>query len=143
MMMKPQAFKLLRDPETNTEVKADTIVYDLLRHDYGLASDDTRITAIPHRSVTLARSGYGYGFTVAEADLEKIATPALPALTKEHIETVCMPGNAKTCRYLAFNPQGFLCAKHESVAETIDAKVAAGTMTAQADNCEGREGNAG
>jgi len=52
--------------------KAGTVVYDSRKHDYGLASDDTRITGVPHISVTLDPSGDYPVFTVAEHDLESL-----------------------------------------------------------------------
>ncbi len=49
-----------------------SIVYDQKYHDYGLAEDDSRLTGVPHISVTLNENGGYPGFTVATHDLEKI-----------------------------------------------------------------------
>jgi hypothetical protein len=49
-----------------------TIVYGLMMHDYGLASDDTRITGVEHVSVTLDPAGGYPSFTIVKSDLEKV-----------------------------------------------------------------------
>lgn len=49
---------------------AGTIVYDLRGYDYGLASDDTRITGIHHVSVTLKPDGDYPSFTIQKNSLE-------------------------------------------------------------------------
>lgn len=49
-----------------------TICYDFMRHDYGLASDDTRITGVPHVSVTLDPDGGYPSFTIVATDLEEV-----------------------------------------------------------------------
>lgn len=63
----------------------------------------------------------------------------MTVITKDKVEADCRMGRgAETCRYLAVGGEGFLCMKH--VAETaayIDSRVAAGTMGARGDNCEG------
>jgi len=51
---------------------AGTVVYDSVKHDYGLASDDTRLTGVEHVSVTLNEDGDYPTFTVALDNLEKI-----------------------------------------------------------------------
>ena len=53
--------------------KAGTVVYDSVKYDYGLANDDSRLTGIPHVSVTLDPSGDYPVFTVAEHDLEPVS----------------------------------------------------------------------
>ena len=50
--------------------KAGTIVYPLKGCDYGLASDDSRVTGVPHRSVTLSPDGDYPSFTVPTYDLQ-------------------------------------------------------------------------
>ena len=62
-------YKLLKDRFGN---KAGTIVYKQKYHDYGLASDDTRITGIEHISVTLNSDGDYPGFTVSIHDIEEV-----------------------------------------------------------------------
>ena len=48
-----------------------TEVYSLNGYDYGLASDDTRMTGVQHISVTLKSDGDYPSFTVATHKLEK------------------------------------------------------------------------
>jgi len=57
----------------------------------------------------------------------------------EHARVVCLMGQgAACCRYLTIGAQGWSCEKHSRMGRTLDARVAAKTMTAQGDNCEGR-----
>lgn len=65
-----QRYRLLREATTNSETKAGDIVYSCASHDYGLASDDSRMTGIPHVSVTLKSDGGYPFFTVPRRDLE-------------------------------------------------------------------------
>lgn len=46
-----------------------TVCYDAWVHDYGLASDDTRITGIAHVSVTLDLAGGYPTFTIQRRNL--------------------------------------------------------------------------
>ena len=62
-------YKLLED---RFEHKAGTIVYKQKYHDYGLASDDTRITGVEHISVTLNSDGDYPGFTIPRYQLEEV-----------------------------------------------------------------------
>lgn len=55
----------------------------------------------------------------------------------EHARTICKPGSAATCRYLAMDAAGWACVKHHAAATVINARVAAGTMNARGDNCPG------
>lgn len=64
-----EKFRLLKGAATNSEAVAGTAVYSCKYHDYGLASDDSRITGIPHASVTLSPDGDYPFFTVPERDL--------------------------------------------------------------------------
>lgn len=59
-------------------------------------------------------------------------------MTDNHVESVCRPGQGeKTCKYLATNTDGWVCAKTlPSVKAYIDDR-GFDTMTAQADNCAG------
>jgi len=67
------------------------------------------------------------------------------AIPKDHVMETCRPGaGEKTCRYLMMGPGGWECAKlQEGFKRTLDERVAANTITAQADNCPGldKEGN--
>jgi hypothetical protein len=63
---------------------------------------------------------------------------ALEPITEEHVRTVCQPGTTKCCRYLTMSPKGWSCEKHGSFRALLDARVAADTMRARGDNCEGR-----
>lgn len=56
-------YKMLRDSLIEPKAKAGTIVYKQSGYDYGLAADDTRMTGIPHISVTLNPDGGYPGFT--------------------------------------------------------------------------------
>jgi hypothetical protein len=71
-MSKPQKFRITKSGTNCKDYPAGTICYGLMMHDYGLASDDTRITGVPHVSVTLDPDGGYPSFTVVAADLEKI-----------------------------------------------------------------------
>ena len=63
----------IKNAGTNcNDLPAGTICYDLMKHDYGLASDDTRLTGVPHVSVTLDPEGGYPSFTIVAADLEEI-----------------------------------------------------------------------
>lgn len=53
-----------------SHAKAGDVVYSLRFPDYGLASDDTRMTGIEHRSVTLDPDGGYPSFTHPVAELE-------------------------------------------------------------------------
>lgn len=51
---------------------AGTIVFDCANYDYGVASDDTRMTGVEHVSVSeKADGGYPF-FTIPKAALERI-----------------------------------------------------------------------
>jgi hypothetical protein len=62
-------YKLLQDRFEHT---AGTIVYECGFYDYGLSSDDSRVTGIPHQSVTLSPTGDYPFFTVPQQYLEEI-----------------------------------------------------------------------
>jgi len=63
-------YRLMKDATTNTEAVAGTVVYKCAKHDYGLASDDTRMTGVRHISVTLNPDGGYPFFTVPASDVE-------------------------------------------------------------------------
>lgn len=65
-------YRLLADSKISPEVKAGAVVYDILGHDYGLASDDTRMTGVHHISVTTKEDGGYPSFTIPKEDLEEI-----------------------------------------------------------------------
>lgn len=74
--MKPRKYRIKDKPVMGSDIgqnqdKGD-IVYDLLRHDYGLANDDSRATGILHKSVTLDPTGDYPSFTVPAHNLEEI-----------------------------------------------------------------------
>jgi len=71
-MRKPKKYRLVRDSALEAECKAGSVVYELIRHDYGLASDDTRALGVVHISVTTDPEGQGYSFTIPRADLEEV-----------------------------------------------------------------------
>ena len=53
-------------------VQVGDIVVKCKMHDYGLASDDTRITGIEHVSVTKDPEGGWPSFTIPKAHLEQL-----------------------------------------------------------------------
>jgi hypothetical protein len=132
-----QAYKLKSSSEI-TDAPAGTIVWEASGYDYGLAADDTRATGIEHVSVTLNRSGGSPFFTHPKHDLEPADVEPLPALTDDHVTTVCRPGEAGCCRYLTVGASGWACQKHTALASEIDFRVKKNAMKATGDNCEGR-----
>ncbi len=67
-------YRMLKDSTSDQELKAGTIVYSCVMHDYGMAGDDTRLTGEPRISVTLKSDGGYPFFTVAERDVEQVAS---------------------------------------------------------------------
>ena len=59
-------YKLKKD---RFEHSAGTVVYEQIKHDYGLSSDDTRHTGVQHITVTLKENGDYPGFTVPVHEL--------------------------------------------------------------------------
>lgn len=56
-----------------------------------------------------------------------------------YLQTTCKVGQrAACCRYIVAGAGGITCAKLTGLRKTIDDRVAAGTFTAQGDNCEGK-----
>lgn len=70
----PQAYTVLHTRTIRDEVmaKAGDTVYATTMHDYGLASDDTRITGMQHISVSLNPKGAHPFFTIPVAHLRNI-----------------------------------------------------------------------
>jgi len=66
-------YRMKKDATTEPKATAGTIVYACAHHDYGLSRDDTRITGVPHISVTLNPDGYYPFFTVPEDSVEEVA----------------------------------------------------------------------
>lgn len=131
------AYRLKADNKIEPQAVAGTIVYPIRGHDYGVASDDARMTGVPHRSVTLDKAGGFPFFTAPVPDLEQIDVPDYENLTEEHVKTACSPG-VGCCRYLTMDARGWCCAKLTTLRLTLDLKVEAGQMRAVGDNCEGR-----
>lgn len=82
-MYVPQKYKVVRaDRSANKDVQVGSFVYDCKGHDYGLANDDSRMTGVPHISVSLREDGDYPFFTIPEMDLEKVIVaieePPLP-----------------------------------------------------------------
>lgn len=63
-----------------------------------------------------------------------------PATDRAFVKTICRMGQGHNCcRYLICDGLGFHCAKlSPALAIQINARVKAGSMTAQADNCAGK-----
>lgn len=60
------------------------------------------------------------------------------SISQIHLNQVCKIGQEnECCRYLTVGPQGFQCERHTELRMALDAKVNAGEMVAQGDNCEG------
>lgn len=70
-MYTPKKYVVLVDRTIRNEVcvKRGDFVYKQKYHDYGLASDDTRMTGIEHVSVTLNENGDYPGFTIPRSHL--------------------------------------------------------------------------
>lgn len=64
---------------------------------------------------------------------------SLPIIEDEtYVERCCKRGmGAECCRYLALGRQGWACLKHTTFKAGLDARVAADTILAQGDNCDG------
>lgn len=69
-------YRMKSDSTLEPKATAGTIVYPIKGHDYGLASDDTRMTGVLHISVTLDKDGGYPSFTVPETALERLAGEA-------------------------------------------------------------------
>ncbi len=70
---------------------------------------------------------------------EKGVRERMNPISEDTLKDVCKIGQGKECcRYLACGPNGFDCMKHSSIGRVLDSRVAAGTIRAQGDNCEGR-----
>lgn len=68
-----KTFEMLVDSQIEPKATKGTIVFDCVKHDYGLANDDTRMTGIKHTSVTLdAGGGYPF-FTVPVKDIKPLS----------------------------------------------------------------------
>lgn len=63
-------FKFKRKDRAAMPVGDAEFCYSFLGCDYGLASDDSRVSGIPHISVTLNSDGSPPAFTVPSDDLE-------------------------------------------------------------------------
>lgn len=59
-------------------------------------------------------------------------------LKDNYVMFTCKPGTTECCRYLVMGGGGFQCAKFTSNKKILDDRVAAGTMRAVGDNCEGK-----
>lgn len=68
----PQAYEMLSDSNIGEGIKKGTTVYECVRHDYGCASDDTRITGVEHISVTVNDDGDYPFFTHPLNKLKKL-----------------------------------------------------------------------
>lgn len=65
-------FILLQDSTIEPRATIGTIVFDCLKYDYGLASDDTEMTGVKHVSVTLDPEGGYPSFTIPISALSAI-----------------------------------------------------------------------
>jgi hypothetical protein len=53
----PQAYEMLSNSTIEPEATKGRTVYKCAKHDYGCASDDTRITGVQHISLSLTSDG--------------------------------------------------------------------------------------
>ncbi|AWH15524.1 hypothetical protein [Pseudomonas phage 98PfluR60PP] len=53
----PQAYEMLSNSTIESEATKGKTVYKSTKHDYGCASDDTRITGVEHISLSLKPDG--------------------------------------------------------------------------------------
>jgi len=58
-------------------------------------------------------------------------------IDEQHLSQVCQPGTDACCAYLIMGSEGFECAKITPLKQTIDLRLAEGTMRATGDNCPG------
>lgn len=65
-------YKIIRADRAAIPVEVGDIVYESAKVDYGLANDDTRLTGIPHVSVSLKEDGDYPFFTIPLKDLEVV-----------------------------------------------------------------------
>lgn len=65
----PKAYTVVGAGAANSDIKVGDTVYELYGYDYGLASDDSRATGVPHKSVTLNSDGDYPAFTIPEHSL--------------------------------------------------------------------------
>jgi hypothetical protein len=57
----------------------------------------------------------------------------------EHVKNICKIGQGyDCCCYLVVGVHGFECAKGTSLANVLDLRVIAETITARGDNCDGK-----
>lgn len=116
-----------------------TICYPYRGCDYGLASDDTRMTGREHRSYTLKAFGGPPSFTHPIDGLREVEVPDIPPPDDAYTETVCKIGRgAECCRYLTMAPDGWSCEKLSPIGDDLDSRARGGEMSAQSDNCPGR-----
>jgi hypothetical protein len=74
--------------------------------------------------------------------MQKLTAASLNTHTMSYLTQTCKIGQgAECCRYIVAGKGGITCAKLTSVKATIDNRVAAGSFTAKADNCQGKEEN--
>lgn len=72
MLRKPKCYRILTDSVTSLRARKDTVVYELLHHDWGAAESDTMETLMKHVAVTLDATGDYPFFTVPELYLEEV-----------------------------------------------------------------------
>ncbi|MBS1722686.1 MAG: hypothetical protein JSS66_06705 [Armatimonadetes bacterium] len=65
----------------------------------------------------------------------------LRVIPASHVQAVCKPGSAETCRYFSVDMNGPACLKLDPEFKALlDTRVASGDMRAQGDNCDGWTG---
>ena len=89
------AFRVTKD---SGELKAGAIVYAPMGWDYGLASDDTRATGVPHVSVSLKPNGDYPTRTIPSAYLQPVPAADAAAFESQvidHASFVAKASNAQ------------------------------------------------
>lgn len=69
--MTAAAYTVLKSSDLEPRAKAGTTIYKCTRPDYGVASDDTRVTGIEHVSFTLDPDGGYPFFTMPLRDVQR------------------------------------------------------------------------
>jgi hypothetical protein len=65
-------YKVLKNSKLEPKATVGTTIYECAMCDYGVASDDSRILGVEHRSFTLKANGDYPFFTMPLSDVERI-----------------------------------------------------------------------
>ncbi|MBU0899057.1 MAG: hypothetical protein KKB03_00425 [Nanoarchaeota archaeon] len=60
-------------------------------------------------------------------------------ISEEHLKDVCkLKQGEKTCAFLSFGSEDFICTKGTNLEKEIRRRLEAGIMVAKGDNCDGK-----